>query len=127
MRRQIKVLVLFFGAIAMMGVGLAQEPDAKILDRLRNGRLNPVLGAHTRDACDRAQDIVITSTTEGNLILRRGETKFFRIREQDDYTRSGGWYWKCGNSLERARIRDAKFIKAVRNDRGVTDWYEVKP
>jgi hypothetical protein len=84
------------------------------------------VGDHTRDACDRANVVTITSTTDGDIQLRPGETKYFEIdKKKDGYTQSGGWYWKCGNSEEKARIRGATYIKAVRKENGVIDWYSV--
>jgi hypothetical protein len=84
---------------------------------------------HTRDACDLENLVTITSTTDGNVELLPGETKYFRIRKFDSYTKSGGWYWKCGNSDEQSRIENASqgltAIKAMRTQRGVIDWYWV--
>src|SRR5262249_14339925 len=81
---------------------------------------------HTRDACDRANDITITSATDGPMKVRPNETRYFKIRQVDAYTKSGGWRWRCGNSEERARISGAVYVKVVRNARGVIDWYSVR-
>jgi hypothetical protein len=99
--------------------------DDEIKKGLANGKVIVKIGERTRDACDRANNITITSTTDGDVILKPGEEKYFQIKKTDDYTMSGGWYWKCGNSLERSRIKGATHIKAVRSERGVTDWYVV--
>ncbi len=80
---------------------------------------------HTRDACDRGNDITITTTTDGKVVLKPGETKFFEIKKDDQYTRSGGWVFYCGNSEERARIRGSTYIMAVRKNNGVVDWFWV--
>src|SRR5262245_26117179 len=114
--------------VCALGIGssfaFANEDD-DIKRGVANGRLIVKIGERTRGAWDPANNITITSTTDGNVILKPGEEKYFRIKQDDDYTRSGGWYWKCGNSLEKSRIRGATHIKAVRSDRGVTDWYAV--
>jgi hypothetical protein len=81
---------------------------------------------HTRDACDKDDLVRITSTTDGSVTLRPGQVRYFRIRDIDDYTRSGGWYWRCGGSEERARIKGANYIKSIRKANGVIDWYKVR-
>ena len=88
---------------------------------------------HTRDACDRENDITITSTTDGDVTLLPGQTKYFQIKKFDGYTKSGGWYWKCGNTPEQSRLGGASgkvvdkpvVIKAIRKLNGVVDWYSV--
>jgi hypothetical protein len=81
----------------------------------------------TSDACDRANVVTITSTTDGKIDLRPGQTKYFKIaRDKDEFCRSGGWYWSCGGSKEQSRIPKADYIKAVRKDNGVIEWYWVE-
>ena len=94
------------------------------------GEDNIVIEAHTRDSCDADDLITINSTTDGDVELLPGRTRYFRIRRFDSYTKSGGWYWKCGNTPEKSRIKLAsinnKVIKAVRAEGGVVDWYRVR-
>jgi hypothetical protein len=116
--------VVFTLAVCPSGASAQTEND-RIKDGIANGRLVVIEGEHTRDACDRSNNITITSTTDGDVILRPGDVKYFRISRKDAFTRSGGWYWKCDNSLEKARLRGATIIKAVRSEKGVTDWYAV--
>ena len=82
---------------------------------------------HTRDSCDMENLVTITSTTDGDVELLPSDTRYFRIRKFDSYTKSGGWYWKCGNSDEQSRIQNASqgktVVKAIRTSRGVIDWY----
>jgi hypothetical protein len=88
---------------------------------------------HTRDACDEENDITITSTTDGDVVLRPGTTKYFKIKQFDSYTKRGGWYWECGTTPEQSCIAGASkeyqgktvFIKAIRKANGVVDWYTV--
>lgn len=110
-------------AAGVLAVALP-ELSAQTLDQLLNDKaLIMVEVERTRDACDRSNDITITSALGGNVVVRKSETRLFEIdRNKDDYTRSGGWYWKCGESLERSRIRGARYIKVIRNERGLTDW-----
>lgn len=79
----------------------------------------------TRDACSRTNVVTVTSAVGGACEIRPGETKYFVIHARDEYTRSGGWYWRCGTSEEQSRLRGAAAIKVVRDARGVTDWYSV--
>lgn len=128
MKRYALLASLVLSAVAVgPSITFAQQKteDETIRKNLEGKRFIEKIGEHTRDSCDRANDLVITSTTDGDVVLRPGDTKYFRIRDQDAYTRSGGWYWKCGNALEKARIKGATLIKAVRSERGVTDWYSV--
>jgi hypothetical protein len=80
---------------------------------------------HTRDSCDRENTVTITSTTDGDVELLPGETRYFRIKKFDSYTKSGGWYWLCGNTEEQSRIQNASqgktVVKAMRTSRGVID------
>ena len=80
---------------------------------------------HTRDACDREHIVSIKSATDGDIRLEPGDTKFFKIRDRDNYERSGGFYRNCGDSDERARIDRADYIQAIRKDNGVIDWFWV--
>jgi hypothetical protein len=80
----------------------------------------------TTDACDRICDLVFTSTTDGDVVVRPGETKYFKIDRIDDYTSSGGYYWICCKTKERSRIQGAVYIKVVRKaDTGAFDQYWV--
>ena len=83
--------------------------------------------SHTRDSCDKENTVTITSTTDGDVELLPSETRYFRIKKFDSYTKSGGWYWKCGNTDEQSRIPSASqgksVVKAIRTSRGVIDWY----
>jgi hypothetical protein len=81
---------------------------------------------HTRESCDKGDNVTVMSTTDGGVILKPKRTKYFRIDDSDNYTKSGGWYWKCGNTPERSRISGANVIKAIRKANGVIDWYSVK-
>jgi hypothetical protein len=105
---------------------LAETVDEKIKKQIAAGAIEVKTQDHTRDACDRGNNITITSTTDGDVVLKPGEEKYFKIdKDKDDYTRSGGWYWKCGNTPEKARIKGATYIKAIRKENGVVDWYWV--
>ncbi|MEK6282633.1 MAG: hypothetical protein AABN95_19915 [Acidobacteriota bacterium] len=82
--------------------------------------------SHTRDSCDKENHITITSTTDGDVVLIPGDTKYFKIKKFDGYTKSGGWYWKCGNTPEQSRIKGGSgVVKAIRKSNGVVDWYTV--
>jgi hypothetical protein len=116
------------------GEGIAGAPQTidQKFKNLRQGSIRVL--EHTRDACDRGSDIMVTSTIDGSVIIRPGETRYFQIKELDSYTFGGGWYWQCEEAFylyqkeERSRIKGARYIKAVRNaDTGAIDWYSVEP
>jgi hypothetical protein len=116
---------------AVPGVATAETVDSFIKRKVAAGEFNVVIKEHTRDACDKSCNVTFTSTTDGNVVVRPGETKYFRRNKDiDDYTRSGGYYWKCCNTDERSRIRDSTFIMVVRKeDTGAFDqfWVELAP
>jgi hypothetical protein len=92
------------------------------------GEDNMEILEHTRDACDQEDDITITSTTDGDVSLLPGQTKYFDVKRFDSFTKSGGWYWKCGNTPEKSRLpikHNRTFVKAIRKKNGVVDWYTV--
>ncbi len=92
----------------------AETVDEKIKKAEASDLIKIVTQDHTRDACDRGNNITITSTTDGDVVLKPGETKYFMIdKDKGDYERSGGWKWNCGATPERARIKGATYIKAV--------------
>jgi hypothetical protein len=68
----------------------------------------------TTDACDKNDKLTFTSTTDGNVVVAPGQTKFIRIKPTDDYTREGGYYWKCGTSNEKSRLNDALYVEVQR-------------
>jgi hypothetical protein len=105
----------------------AETVDERIKRMEAAGELRVVVKERTTDACDKSCVVTFTSTTDGNVEVRPGETKYFKIDKRNDYTKSGGYYWKCCNSLERSRIRGATYIKVVRRaDTGAFDQYWVE-
>lgn len=106
----------------------AETVDQKIKRMEAAGAINIITKEKTTDACDKSNDVVFTSTTDGDVVVKPGETKYFKIdKDKDEYTRSGGYYWKCGNSPERSRIKGATYIKVIRKaDTGAFDQYWVE-
>src|SRR5262245_53816045 len=124
-------LACFLLASVFSGLTRSDAPqvtvDQKIKKQEADGVIVIKVQEHTRDACDRGNDITIISATDRDVVLKPGGTKYFKInKDRGEYERSGGWYWRCGRTLERARIKGATYIKAVRNEQGVTDWYWVQ-
>ena len=100
--------------------------DQKIRRQIVHGDIDVKIQEQTRDPCDRGDLVTITSTTDGDVVLRPGEEKYFKIdKDKDKYTGSGGWYFKCGSTPEKARIKGASIIRATRKENGVIDWYWV--
>ena len=66
--------------------------DQKIKRQIAAGDINVKIQDQTRDACDRGNDVTITSSTAGDVVLKPGEEKFFKIvKVNDEFTRSGGF------------------------------------
>lgn len=77
------------------------------------------------DYCDRSVDARIETET-GIVTVLPGETKLFKIdMKRDEYTRSGGWYWWCGNSTERSKVAGAKLIQVTRDSKSGIYWLVV--
>jgi hypothetical protein len=102
--------------------------DERIRQGEADGTIRVLIKEHTRDACDKSHIVTFTSTTDGAVALKPGETKYFkRNKDVDDYTHSGGYYWKCGSERERSRIPNSTYIKVVRKeDTGAFDQYWVE-
>lgn len=123
----IRSICLTLTAMCFCSAAIAETVDAKITKGEANGTIKINTKEHTRDACDKSCDVTFTSTTDGEVVVKPGETKYFKIRKSDDYTRSGGYYWKCCNSAERSRIKGATYIKVVRKeDTGAFDQYWIE-
>lgn len=123
-----KLLLIVCALVAMNGMFSQTTVDARLKKKEADGVIRIITREHTRDACDKSCDVTFTSTTDGNVVVRPGETKYFKIhKDMDDYTRSGGYYWKCCNTAERSRISGATYIKVVRKaDTGAFDQYWVE-
>ncbi len=135
MTRSAFVVALFAGLLLLpASQALSQEKKKKketVDDRIRRmegaGEIAVITREHTRDACSKVCAVTFTSTTDGDVVVMPGETKYFKIDKKDDYTRSGGYYWRCCDSPERSRIKGATYIKVVRNaDTGAFDQYWVE-
>ena len=106
-----------------------KETEDQRLRRLESaGEIQLVPLEHTADSCLKSCDVVFTSTTDGLVVVRAGESRYFRIdKQRDEYTASGGYYWTCCGSPERSRITGATYIKVTRNEEtGMMDQYRVE-
>jgi len=108
---------------------VAGTVDEKIKKGEADGTIEITTKGNTHDACDKGCDVTFTSTTDGDVVVKPGETKYFEINKTDDFTRDGGFQWKCCGSSERSRIKGATYIKVVRKeDTGAFEefWVEIK-
>ncbi|QDU36187.1 hypothetical protein Mal4_04710 [Maioricimonas rarisocia] len=99
---------------------------------------------HATSIVDARQDLFVTSAR-----VPQGEAMPFRIRPAtmevfradatvDDFTREGGWYWKCGDAEGKSRFRNGKtplltshagggpLVMAVYQPDGVVHWYSLQ-
>lgn len=73
-------------------------------------------------------------TSEGIILVNWGETKIFSLDlEKDEYSKTGGWYWRLGetgsikpvefqNLIQRTCIKETTRIKVVRDKKGNIEW-----
>jgi hypothetical protein len=113
--------VLLTASSPLMAVTVDQR-----LKRLPAGAIE--LGDKITDHCrDTSHDVTITTTTDGEFVLKAGDVKYFEIKKSDDYTRGGGWCWMCGSTGWRSKIGGATYIKAERSAvDGSIVWQVVK-
>ncbi len=118
---------IFIGLSAV--TASAETVDARIKRMEAAGEITISTKEKTTDACDKSCDVTFTTTTDGNVVVKPGETKYFKINKTDDYTRDGGFRWNCCNTGEKSRIKGSTYIKIVRKaDTGAFDsyWVEVE-
>jgi hypothetical protein len=79
-------------------------------------------------------DLVVTTAREErgkptSVAVRTGKVRIFRAdADRDDFTRQGGWYWKCGETEGRAKFKEAgALIMVVRQHDGTVHWYTLHP
>lgn len=104
---------------AALSVPFAMAADPYRIDRaFKSG--NYLVREKTSDDCN-APQIVHIESAEGTVKLRPGETRFFMNPRPSEK-----WIWYCSKDLNRARIHGANYVKAVRQQNGVIDWYWVE-
>lgn len=119
---QFLILIIFTQLFFVEAFALTVDEEFKAA-----GPDSYTVGDHTRDACDSDDDVSIKST-DGSITLFPRKTIYFTPKEFDSYTRSGGWYWKCGISSEKSRFDwwgYGKYVMAIRKSNGVIDWYQI--
>ena len=118
--------------LATAGLSVASPLSKETVDeRIKRmeaaGEITIVTKEKTTDACDKSCDVTFTTTTDSDVVVKAGETKYFKIDKTDDYTKDGGFRWKCCNSSEKSRIKGSTYIKIVRkSDTGAFDSYWVE-
>jgi len=109
--------------------------DEKLKRMEANNDITIVTKGHTHDGCNKPANLTFTSTTDGDVVVKLGETKYFKIdkekyankdKDKDAYVKDGGFFWKCGDSEEKSRIKGATYIKIVRTTEGEFDSYWVE-
>jgi len=77
-------------------------------------------------------DLVITSArgVDGKpeqVMVRPGTMRIFRAdAEVDEFTKKGGWYWKCGKVEGKSRFKEpGALIMVVRQQDGAVEWYSL--
>jgi len=114
-------LAMFFAS--HLSAQTANEISDKIAQDDAKGRVSVI--SNTTDACDKNNDLKF-ETAYGDLIVKAGETKYFKVRKDDDYGRSGGYKWHCAGSNDKSRLDGALYIKVVRKaDTGAFQQFKI--
>lgn len=140
---------LLAGAALLTPKSLADEqPQDKIVDpmlaRALEGEGPYMFAEHAISQTGSAGDLVITSTRNATgkpqkLRIRSGTTAIFRAdTSRDEFTKSGGWYWRCGETEGKARFGDERpfsssnpaggtgpLIRVVYQNDGTVHWYRL--
>jgi len=81
----------------------------------------------------RGFDLVITSARnvkgEREIVhVRPGTMRIFRADDTvDEFTKQGGWYWKCGDQKGKTQFKEAgALILVVRLQDGTVQWYSLQ-
>lgn len=85
---------------------------------------------HTvKDYSDPNKELVVMYTVDGDVTVKPNETKYFEIdANHDDYTKSGGWYWRCDKKVEKTRINGASLVRVIRTgNANEWSWVELQP
>ncbi len=80
----------------------------------------------------RGFDLVITSTRNedgqpARVVVRPGTMQIFRADAGvDEFTRQGGWYWRCGAVEGKSQFKEpGALVMVVRQMDGTTHWYSL--
>lgn len=117
-RREVLLPTLTAGALAACRTLLpaADQPAAvPALDpHLETAQSNPQVFMFVEQVTTRADDarhhLVITSACDARgkpeeVIVRHGTIRVFRAdTRRDDFTKTGGWYWRCGDQSGQTRF-----------------------
>lgn len=124
------------------------QPQEQAVDQMlknaRNGIGAFMFIEHATSKTESRDDLVITSArgvngTPQQVRIRPGTTTIFRAdASRDDFTRSGGWYWRCGETEGQARFKTetqdnwpnsppgaGALIRVVYQKDGTVHWYRL--
>jgi hypothetical protein len=78
---------------------------------------------------DASSDLVVTSAKGSDVNVRPGTMRIFRAdANRDDFTKKGGWYWRCGKAQGKSQFETAgALIMVVRQKDGTVHWYSLTP
>jgi RNA polymerase sigma factor (sigma-70 family) len=109
--------------------------------RLRSARSNPSIYMFAEQATSkidpdapRSFNLVITSARNEDgrpedVVVRPGTMRVFRADAGvDEFTRQGGWYWRCGAVEGKSQFKaPGALIMVVRLHDGTIQWYSLVP
>ena len=120
-------------------MALGQTAQAAVDGALDNALKNPhvyMFGERVTSKTDPTAphgfDLVITSARDVDgkpeqVMVRPGTMRIFRADAAvDEFTKKGGWYWKCGKVEGKSQFKEpGALIMVVRQQDGAVEWYSL--
>ncbi|MGC1276044.1 MAG: hypothetical protein WBC44_20260 [Planctomycetaceae bacterium] len=120
-----------------------ERPNDPTLEQALKGDAPLMFGEHVTSKTGSGADLVITSarSVQGKPIkvrMRSGTTTIFRAdAAPDDFTKQGGWYWRCGDAEGKAQFEKSSglsnapagagaLIRVVYQHDGTVHWYSLQ-
>ena len=130
------LVILLFGSLATIPAADSgrREPSADgLLERALQTPQMFMFDEHvTSTTGDSSKDLIVTSArglqlNPETVIIRPGTMRIFRAdADRDDFTRQGGWHWRCGDTEGDSQFKQpGALIMVVRQQDGTVHWYSL--
>jgi hypothetical protein len=130
---------LLTAGVGVLALGQSAEAAPPTDGELDNALKNPhvyMFGERVTSKTDptapHSFDLVITSArgVDGKpeqVMVRPGTMRIFRADAAvDEFTKKGGWYWKCGKVEGKSQFKEpGALIMVVRQQDGAVEWYSL--
>ena len=140
-------VVVLSAVLLSASVPADSQPSVEPLDQMLETALNSphsfMFTEKMTSKVDPHAELVITSArgvhgTPEKLFIRSRTMRVFRADAAlDDFTRQGGWYWRCGDAEGKSQFESLSeswivpsdgagpLIMVVREDDGTVHWYAL--